>query len=200
MSLLSHNQLVALVEQGAIEGVKPEAIQGASIDIHLGAIIEYEIPAARQQKIVLRKKDRLITSQHNLKDAPFMLSPGQCILAPSLEKFNLPSHIAAMYQLNSSMGRIFLEHMKAGWCDPTWNGSVLTMELKNLTQHHHIELAYGDRIGQMIFFECEPVPEHRSYARVGRYNGDMTVSGVKSAPSLTEEDIDKLHCPKGGCE
>lgn len=35
MSLLTHNELVDLVESGAIEGVHPDNINGASIDLNL---------------------------------------------------------------------------------------------------------------------------------------------------------------------
>jgi dCTP deaminase len=77
------------------------------------------------------------------------------------------------------MARIGLEHLNAGWCDAGWNNSVLTLELKNMTQYHTIMLQKGDKIGQMVFFEHEPVPHERSYAVRGRYNNDSTVSGVK---------------------
>ena len=47
------------------------------------------------------------------------------------------------------------------------------------TRHHAIRLQAGDRIGQVVFFEHELVPEDRSYAARGRYNGDTTVVGIK---------------------
>lgn len=64
-------------------------------------------------------------------------------------------------------------------CDAGWNGSVLTLELKNMTQHHMIKIQKGDRIGQVVFFEHAPVPHERSYAARGRYNGDKEVKGIK---------------------
>ena len=78
------------------------------------------------------------------------------------------------------MARIGLEHMNAGWCDAGWNGSVLTLELKNMTKHHAIRIRPGDPIGQMVFFKHEPVPTEASYASKGRYNGDSSVSGIKA--------------------
>lgn len=77
------------------------------------------------------------------------------------------------------MGRTFLGHMMAGWCDAGWNGSVLTLELKNETQYHEIEIPVGVRIGQMIFFPHDAVPDEASYATRGRYNGDTETKGVK---------------------
>jgi deoxycytidine triphosphate deaminase len=77
------------------------------------------------------------------------------------------------------MDRIGLDHANAGWADPGWTGSVLTLELKNLTQETPIRLRPGDPIGQMVFFSCTSVPEDKSYAVRGRYNGDTSVSGIK---------------------
>jgi deoxycytidine triphosphate deaminase len=77
------------------------------------------------------------------------------------------------------MARKFFDHMLAGWCDPGFNNSVLTLEFRNMTTYHDHEIRLGDRIGQLVFFECEPVPEHKSYAQMGSYNGQMqTVGGV----------------------
>ena len=39
MSLMSYHELCWLAENGVIEGVKPEAINGTSIDVHLGSTI-----------------------------------------------------------------------------------------------------------------------------------------------------------------
>lgn len=64
-------------------------------------------------------------------------------------------------------------------CDPGWNNSVLTLELKNCLQYHTIVLTPGDKIGQMIFFECDEVPEQSSYAQRGRYNSDKGVTKIK---------------------
>jgi deoxycytidine triphosphate deaminase len=77
------------------------------------------------------------------------------------------------------MARIGLEHLHAGHCDPGWNGSVLTLELVNLTQFHSIRIRPGDAIGQMIFYKVEEVSKEQSYSTVGRYNGDKSVSGIK---------------------
>ena len=110
---------------------------------------------------------------------PYVLLPGDFILAASVEIFNLPNNISAEYKLKSSMARIGLEHLNAGWCDAGWNRSCLTLELKNMTRHHSIELNYKDPIGQIVFFKHTPVPNDKSYAVRGRYNGDTSVQGVK---------------------
>lgn len=177
MTLLSHNQLVRIVENGVIEGVKPEAINAASIDIHLGDTIIQE--QCEDWEIDYRRRDPFIHHQHRMPPEGFVLAPGQFILAQSVEIFNLPNNISAEYKLKSSMARIGLEHMNAGWCDAGWHGSVLTLEFKNMLQQHSIRIRPGDAIGQMVFFQHDPVSDDASYATRGRYNGDTSVKGIK---------------------
>lgn len=184
MSLLSYNRLCELVEQGVITNVKPEQINSSSIDLTLGPIILFEDwyrrdSDAPRKTISLARREPLMTSQLDLRYGAWSLEPGQFCLAQSEQVFNLPPNISAEYKLKSSMARIGLEHLNAGWCDAGWNGSVLTLELKNMTEMHDIELEVGVGIGQVVFFEHAPVPPDRSYAARGRYNNDKTVSGIK---------------------
>jgi dCTP deaminase len=123
----------------------------------------------------------MLAEQRSLRNTGYLIAPDEFILAQSREIFNLPDHISAEYKLKSSMARIGLDHLNAGWCDAGWNGSVLTLELKNLTRYHEILIQEGDAIGQMILFSHTPVPPSRSYAVRGRYNGDKQVSGAKNA-------------------
>lgn len=179
MSLLSYDDLLLLSLQGVVEPVLPDAINSTSIDIHIGEFILAENKPLGNSIISLRDRTPLSTRKHSLKQQPFILLPGEFILAQSMEVFHLPENISAEYKLKSSMARIGLEHLNAGWCDAGWNGSVLTLELKNMTKHHGIRLHYGDAIGQMVFYSHAPVPDDRSYAARGRYNNDRTVSGIK---------------------
>jgi len=66
-------------------------------------------------------------------------------------------------------------------CDPGWNDSTLTLELVNLNRYHTLRLRPGQRIGQMLFYRVTEVPEHRSYATIGNYNGDAGVGRVKGS-------------------
>lgn len=189
MSVLSYKRLCELVEQGVITNVKHDQINSASIDLTLGRYVLFENedltrdPYAFVQPplpfVSLKARTPLNTHKLDLRDGAWTLAPGQFVLAQSEQVFNLPPHISAEYKLKSSMARIGLEHLNAGWCDAGWNGSVLTLELKNMTQFHGIQLDEGVGIGQIVFYEHEPVPADRSYAARGRYNGDTTVSGIK---------------------
>lgn len=182
-------------EKNLVEFWKPEALNAASLDVHLGQFILVEtLPEKTKfsglpEVVSLRQRERLCMTQIDLKQAGhFLLRPGQFILAQTIEKFNLPTNISAEYKLKSSMARIGLEHLNAGWCDAGWNGSVLTLELRNLTTYHEIELVYGDRIGQVIFYKHTPVESKDSYAAKGSYNGLDSVSGPIASRQSQQAD------------
>jgi len=176
--ILSHNELLRIVEQEIITPVDPKDINAASIDIHLGSTILWE--DAEPGTIDFSKRDPVVFNEYVMDENGYLLKPGDFILAQSREVFYLPNWLSAEYKLKSSMARIGLEHMNAGWCDAGWNGSVLTLELKNMCENHSIIIRPGDAIGQMIFFRHEQVAQEASYASRGRYNGDKAVSGIKA--------------------
>ncbi len=172
--LLSYNEICELIEQGVIEFADYNCVNSASLDIHIGDHVLLE--ADEGSVLVLRDRTPLKTVQHQL---PFDVLPGEFILASSREVFHLPNNISAEYKLKSSMARIAFDHLNAGWCDAGWNGSVLTLEFKNVSNNHSIRLHKGDAIGQIVFFKHSPVPYDRSYEVRGRYNNDKTAQGVK---------------------
>lgn len=180
MSLLSYKQLVDLVNEGVIDA-DPKNINGASIDITLGNEIMIELNEENSRQLVdLKYKENLYMNKMYISDGgSYTLCPGQFILASSVETFNLPNHIAAEYKLKSSLARSGLNHMLAGWCDPTWTDSKLTLELKNDTQFHNLVLRPGMKIGQVVFWWCDPVPDEESYAEKGQYNNQKTVTENK---------------------
>jgi dCTP deaminase len=188
MSLLAYSQLCQLIARGIVAGSDIEMVNTTSIDIRLGDAIMVEKsgegggiggPPSIRREVSLRNRDHLSMEKIYLNSEGYAIRPGEFILAQSLETFHLPNDISAEYKLKSSMARLGLEHLNAGWCDSGWSGSVLTLELKNMTQYHSIRIRPGDRIGQMVFFEHVPVPADRSYSVRGRYNNDTEVMGVK---------------------
>lgn len=177
--LITGDDLHALVTNRVITGLRDkDQVNAASIDITLGYKVLHEVTGIAVR--TLRDRQPLAMREQLLdQHSPFIMKPGEFILGHSNETFNLPNNISALYTLKSSMARIGLNHLNAGWCDAGWNNSVLTLELQNVTRYHDIGLVQGDRIGQMLFFKHPPVPEAMSYANRGRYNGDNTVKGIK---------------------
>jgi dCTP deaminase len=179
MSLLSHEELIQLVADGVITGGNVSAVNAASIDIHLGGTIMVERQPAEGRNIISYSHREGPKMREIQIGESFILDPNEFILAHSVEVFNLPPDISCEYKLKSSMARIGLEHMNAGWCDAGWQGSVLTLEFKNMTRFHSIRIRPGDAIGQMVFFRHAPVSYEASYAARGRYNNNASVEGIK---------------------
>ena len=142
----------------------------ASYDLQLGPNLMVEV---RDQFELMR-----VDISDRTEDDPYLLLPGEICLAETIEQFNLPDKfgaISAQFVLKSSRARDFYGHMLAGWCDPGWNGSRLTLELKNERKHHPLPLYPGMKIGQMVFFRMSRDPVVVSYAKVGHYNNHETV-------------------------
>jgi dCTP deaminase len=177
--LLTYNELRELVESGAIEGVAPEQINGASIDLTLGEDFFLESAGGVDA-------DSFVSL--NKKQSPRMcawkgtttLEPGEFCLAHTRERFNLPMDVAGHYMLKSSLARSGLQHLFAGFADPGWHGSVLTLELVNVLRSHTLILEPGMKIGQMVFWRgSSPVPFDKSYAARGQYNQSTSVQASK---------------------
>ena len=178
--LLSYNDLCQLVEDGVIEGVNPESINGTSIDVHLGnELITESYNDNRIQVVDPYKRTNFSHVKMNISQCSYELMPGEFVLGHTTEVFNLPSNISAEFRLKSSGARSGLNNLFACHCDPGWHGSTLTLELHNVLRFNRIRLTYGMPIGQMLFHRVEDVPVDRDYASRGRYNKDSSVSNVK---------------------
>lgn len=151
------------IDQNLVEPFDEELLNPCSIDIRVGATAKLRIVGGWID-INLEKYDQ---------NYPYMMNPGDRVLVASLETFNFPDDIAGQFRLKSSRGREFYEHMEAGWLDPGWHGSKLTMEI---IAHDvsPLPLYPSLRMGQIIFFQLENLPE-KSYREIGRYNKDASV-------------------------
>lgn len=181
--MLSYSELVELVQQGVITGLRDlSQVQGSSIDVRLGNTILYE--DHNDHIICLRDREpmkmvkRILSGREDYYD----LKPGEFILAHTCEKFNMPDNLSATFHLKSTSARSGIGHLLAVHIDPGFNNSVLTLEIENVTRHHTIRLHWRDMIGQIIFWRHTKVPSGQAYGAKGHYNNDYTVSGVKSFP------------------
>jgi len=144
----------------------PELLNPASLDVLLGPNLMIEVQDRRQ---LLQ-----VDISERTEDDPYLLLPGEFCLAETVERFDLPEDISAQFVLKSSRARDGLNHLLAGWCDPGWHGSKLTLELKNECRYHPIELYPNLKIGQMVFHLMSEVPM-QTYAVTGHYNNHLTV-------------------------
>ena len=88
-----------------------------------------------------------------LKDnEPFILQPGDFVLATTMEKISLPDDLVGRLEGRSSLGRLgIVVHSTASIFDPGWSGMVV-MELGNMGRMP-VALYPGMRICSMTFEE-----------------------------------------------
>lgn len=142
----------------------------ASIDVTIGGLIMVEVEhTAELQPLDI---------SHCTQDNPYWVAPGEFFLAATQETFNLPDYIGAQFVLKSSRAREGWDHAEAGWCDPGWHGSKLTMEIQNSRRYHSLPIWPGLRMGQMKFILVSGTVE-KSYAVTGRYNNDSAVAASR---------------------
>lgn len=178
--LLSYTELEEIVAAGQIRGVAPGAINAASIDVRLGHTLLVEaLPDPGDAVRDLSRREPLALREVVMDERGFILTPGQFVLAHTMETFYLPKHISMEFLVKSSIARGGLDHANARWCDAGWNTASLTLEIRNVTQYHSLVVRPGMFIGQMKVYRHTEVPEEQSYAVRGRYNGDLSVQGIK---------------------
>lgn len=164
--------------------IPEEQVQPASIDVTLSSKFfreSSELEAYDTPHIVdIAEKHGLWLDEIDVPDGESItLAPGEFILASTREFFDIPNFMVAEYRLNSSLGRVGLNHALAAFADPGWHGSSLTLELRNDTKNHELVLTPGMKIGQMIFETVTPVPDGKCYRSRGQYNNQVVTQPSK---------------------
>ena len=92
-------------------------------------------------------------------DEPFILHPGEFVLASTYEVITLPDDIAGRLEGKSSLGRLgLLTHSTAGFIDPGFSGHI-TLELSNVA-NLPVKLFPGMKIGQLCLIKLSSPAEH----------------------------------------
>ncbi len=190
MGVLSDKQIHHICEKlGAVTPFDPSLVNVASLDVRVGkslliesggwwkdklaGILNYFDTNESHDRSCWRKIDLSSTTAYN----PFWLKRKDFCLVATLETFNMPTDVCAMFYLKSSRAREGYEHSHATFCDPGWTGSVLTMEISSLRKRR-LPLYCGMPIGQIVFHLVDETPLG-SYAKVGHYNNDERATASK---------------------
>ncbi|HEY7174211.1 MAG TPA: dCTP deaminase, partial [Micromonosporaceae bacterium] len=115
---------------------------------------------------------------------PFVLHPGEFVLASTLEVITLGDQLAGRLEGKSSLGRLgLLTHSTAGFIDPGFSGHV-TLELSNVA-NLPINLWPGMKIGQLCMFRLSSPAEHPYGSAVygSRYQGQRGPTPSRSYQS-----------------
>ena len=127
-------------DEGGVEPFELAQVNAASYDVRVG-----------DHWICPTREPEELTAQE------FKLFPGELVLATTLEYVRSPRHVACDLKLKSTLGRLWINHSLAGWCDPGFEGNI-TLELQNLGPKPFV-LEAGRRIAQLIFIAMESEPE-----------------------------------------
>jgi len=127
-------------EEGGVEPFEPAQVNSASYDVR---VCDHWICPTRDPE--------------DLTASEFKLFPGEVLLASTLEYVRIPRTVACDLKLKSTLGRLWINHSLAGWCDPGFEGTI-TLELQNLGPEPFI-LHAGRRIAQLIFIAMETEPD-----------------------------------------
>jgi dCTP deaminase len=172
--LLSDRDIRVEIDKGRVvlEPFDASLVQPSSVDVRIDRYFRVfenhrypHIDPAEEQPDLTRLVECEV-------DEPFILHPGEFVLASTFELITLPDDIASRLEGKSSLGRLgLLTHSTAGWIDPGFNGHV-TLELSNVATLP-IKLWPGMKIGQMCFFRLSSPAEfpYGNEAYGSRYQG-----------------------------
>ena len=190
--LLSDRDIRAEIAAGRV-GVEPftEAmIQPSSVDVRLDRFFrvfenhKYSVidPSVEQPDLT-----RAVETEG---DEPFILHPGEFVLASTYEVITLPDDIAGRLVGKSSLGRLgLLTHSTAGFIDPGFSGHI-TLELSNVA-NLPVKLYPGMKIGQLCLIKLSSPAEHPyGSAKYGsRYQGQRGPTPSKSYLNFHQSKI-----------
>lgn len=166
----------------------PRCIQPASVDVHLDNKFRV-FRNNRYPYIDVKKNMEGLTDLIIIEDdSPFILHPGEFVLASTLEDVGLPDDIVGRLEGKSSLGRLgLLIHSTAGYVDPGWQGH-LTLELSNVA-NLPITLYYGMKIGQISFLRLSSAVDspYGSQGLESKYQGQTEPTASRFYRYFQEE-------------
>jgi dCTP deaminase len=190
--LLSDRDIRAEIDSGRVrlEPYDHEMVQPSSIDVRLDRYFRVfenhrypHIDPAEDQPDLTRRIEPGIGE-------PFILHPGEFVLASTYEVVSLPDDVAARLEGKSSLGRLgLLTHSTAGFIDPGFDGHV-TLELSNVATLP-IKLWPGMKIGQLCFFRLTSPSEYPygSEKYGSRYQGQRGPTPSRSAANFHRTQV-----------
>ena len=185
--LLSDRDIRKEIEAGRVglEPYSPDMVQPSSVDVRIDRYFRvfenhrypHIDPSEEQAELT-----RLVEPDGQ---DPFILHPGEFVLASTYEVVTLPDDVAARLEGKSSLGRLgLLTHSTAGFIDAGFSGHV-TLELSNVATLP-IKLYPGMKIGQLCFFRLSSPAEapYGSGASGSRYQGQRGPTPSRSFQSF----------------
>lgn len=182
--MLSDGDLQNAMESGCLMVDPPGMLQPASIDLSLSdTLLIFGYMPRIWPKNPTKTNELMIPQGES-----WPLTPGQFVLASTIEFVGVCEHYGARVEGKSSLGRLgLMVHSTAGFIDPGFRGQI-TLELSNVN-NSPIMLTPGMAIAQLCVFELK-TPARKPYGSKGlgsRYQGQRGPTASKSW--MTPEDL-----------
>lgn len=158
--LLSDRDIRKAIDSGRL-GIEPydaQLVQPSSVDVCLDRFFRV-FNSSRYTHIDPKLNQEDLTTLVEVPEGePFILHPGEFVLASTLERFTLPDDLAGRLEGKSSLGRLgLLTHSTAGFIDPGFDGYI-TLELSNVA-NLPIALWPTMKVGQLALFKMSSPAE-----------------------------------------
>lgn len=191
--LLSDGDIRAEIAAGRV-GCEPfteSMIQPSSIDVRLDKY--FRVFENHKYSVIDPSLEQAELTREVIADAdePFILHPGEFVLASTYEVITLPDDIAGRLEGKSSLGRLgLLTHSTAGFIDPGFSGHI-TLELSNVA-NLPVKLFPGMKIGQLCLIKLSSAAEHPygSEKYGSRYQGQRGPTASRSFLNFHKSKID----------
>jgi len=123
-------------------------------------------------------------------DKPFVMEPGECLLALAVESFTMPSNVMGICLGKSTWARCFVDCLMTP-IEPGFVGDV-TLELVNPSKRP-IRLYPFEGVCQIVFMYTSP-PRIDYAQKQGIYQNQrkVTLPKVRKTPQLKREDFTKV--------
>lgn len=191
--LLSDRDIRAEIASGRV-GCEPfteSMIQPSSVDVRLDKffrVFENHKYSVIDPSIEQAELTREVVAEGS---EPFILHPGEFVLASTFEVITLPDDIAGRLEGKSSLGRLgLLTHSTAGFIDPGFSGHI-TLELSNVA-NLPVKLFPGMKIGQLCLIKLSSPAEHPygSEKYGSRYQGQRGPTASRSFINFHKSKLD----------
>lgn len=181
--VLSDRDIGEELAQGriVIDPFDPLCLQPASVDLHLDRRFRVFRFHRHPYIDVSQPLEELTEPMEIDSDAPFIIPPGEFVLASTVERLALPEDIVAILEGRTSLGRLgLIVHATAGLVAPGFQGR-LTLELHNIAKMP-IAVYYRMKVCQISFLRLSS-PAQRLYGEPSlgsKYQGQDSPTGSRA--------------------
>src|SRR3989338_1736107 len=193
--ILSDRDIKKYLKQGVIK-ITPQpdlsdSLGSCSIDLRLG--FSFRVFDHSKYPYIDPRNPKLtadVTSEIRIKEnEPFILQPGDFVLATTIESFELPDDLLSRLEGRSSLGRLgIVVHSTASIFEPGWQGKVV-MELGNLGRMP-VALYPGMRVCALTFEQLtSPVDVPYNKKKSAKYAAQKSAIPSKIAHDLLRSNL-----------